>query len=228
MYRPKKKKADNPTLPKDQQVDERNLVDAEESADISFEDRIHVYWMENKGFIIGCIIVLLLFVTGYQGMRVYMEHTREKLGEEYAEASANETLDEFARANSDTELGGFSALLTADEAYEEEDYGKALEYYNLAAEGLKTPLLRARSQIGQAFCLYHTGKEEESIARLNAIAGNSDLPEPARAEAAYHLAVKADTEGREDAFQKYREQIESFTLASAWQQRIQYYLQQTR
>jgi len=71
MKRPKKNKITNPTLPEDQQADERHLIDAGESAAISIEDRIHLYWMENKGFITGCIAVLALLVIGFNGMRIY-------------------------------------------------------------------------------------------------------------------------------------------------------------
>ena len=50
MNRPQKNKISTPTLPEEQQnlVDERNLVDVQESEEISVEDRITMYWMENK------------------------------------------------------------------------------------------------------------------------------------------------------------------------------------
>ena len=47
-------------MPEDDVIDERHLIDLEESAEISFEDRVSIYWMENKSFLIGCITVLLL------------------------------------------------------------------------------------------------------------------------------------------------------------------------
>ena len=64
MNRPQKNKLNNPTLPEEQQnlVDERNFVDVQESEEISVEDRIRMYWMENKSFISSCIFMLALVI----------------------------------------------------------------------------------------------------------------------------------------------------------------------
>ena len=93
MNRPQKNKINNPTLPENQQdlVDERNLVDVEESEEISLEDRISMYWMENKGFISSCIFVLALLIIALNGMHMYKSHAEAGLQNAYAEAIANET-----------------------------------------------------------------------------------------------------------------------------------------
>ena len=98
MNRPQKNKISNPTLPEEQQnlVDERNLVDVQESEEISVEDRISMYWMENKSFICSCIFVLALVIIGFNGMRMYQSHAESKLKIAYAEAVANETIADFA------------------------------------------------------------------------------------------------------------------------------------
>ena len=100
MNRPNKNKIHNPTLPEDQQdiVDERHLIDAEDSAEISLEDRISIYWMENKAFIGGCIFVLALLIIGFNGMRIYKSHAEAKIQAAYAEAMASTSLAEFAEA----------------------------------------------------------------------------------------------------------------------------------
>ncbi|MEC8220025.1 MAG: hypothetical protein VX014_05295, partial [Verrucomicrobiota bacterium] len=66
MNRPQKNKINNPTLPGEQQnlVDERNLVDIQASKEISVEDSISIYWMENKKFISSCIFLLALLIIG--------------------------------------------------------------------------------------------------------------------------------------------------------------------
>ena len=228
MKRPAKKKHQNPLLPEDDQIDERNLIDLEDSAELSFEDRVSIYWMENKAFISGCITVLLLVVVAFQGMRILKERSEAALQAEYAAADTNETLEDFAKANSNKEIGGFAALSTADAAYTEEDFSKALEFYNLAAEALDEPTLAGRAQLGQAFALYQSGSEEEGLAKLNAITANSSLAEAARAEAAYHLAIEADAEGRTAEFESFAAQINDSALAGQWQQRLSYYQQQAR
>ena len=79
MNHPPKKKRKDPLLPEDSQVDERNLVDLEDSESLSFEDRVNIYWNENKGFLSICILVLVLLIVGYQGMRILKEKTEANL-----------------------------------------------------------------------------------------------------------------------------------------------------
>lgn len=228
MNHPPKKKHKNPLMPEDDVVDERHLVGLEESAEISFEDRVNVYWIENKGFILGCIAVLFLFVAGYQSMHIFKDRSEMALQAEYAEANTNETLADFANANSNKQLGGFAALSTADAAYTAEEYSKALEYYNLAADVLTEPTLAGRAQLGQAFALYQNGSTDEGLAKLNAITADNSLAEAARAEAAYHLAVEADAAGNTAEYESFAAQINDSALAGQWQQRLSYYQQQAQ
>jgi len=52
-------------------IDERNLVDAEESTEFSFEDRVAVYWMENKSSVISSILFLIVTISLLNGFRIY-------------------------------------------------------------------------------------------------------------------------------------------------------------
>ena len=228
MNHPQKKKHSDPLLPKDNQVDERHLIDLEDSADISFEDRFSIYWMENKAFILGCIGVLMLVIIGYQSMRIYKDQAELQLQAEYSDADKNDTLADFAKSNDNKDLGAFAALITADEAFTAKDYSKALEFYSIAADSLSDNILIGRAQLGQAFALFHSGSEAEGLAKLNAISTDSSLAEAARAEAAYHLAVEADLAGRSDEYDSYAAQINSSPLAGQWQQRLNYYQQSAR
>ena len=221
MNHPPKKKRKNPLLPDDGQVDERNLVDLEDSESLSFEDRVNIYWNENKGFLTICILVLALLIVGYQGMRILKGQTEAKLRAEYAESDVNDTLAEFARTHSDKALGGFAALKTADEAYTDEDFETALEFYGFAVSTLEEPILAGRARIGQAFALYYSGKVEEGLAQLNAITTDNTIAEAIRTEAAYHLAIEAHTAGREEEFSSYAAQVNDSKFAIQWQQRLQ-------
>jgi len=226
MHRPKKKKNRDPLLPETSEVDERHLIDAEDSAEISIEDRISMYWMENKGFITGCITILALAIITLNGMRIYKDHAEQKLQAAYAEARTNGSLADFAKAHPNKDLGGFAALVTADQAYETADFATATEFYGIAAKALKESILAGRAQLGQAFALYSNGSNAEALAQLNSIAANSSLAEAVRAEAAYHLAVEADKAGRTEEFDRYLAQITDSPLARQWQQRLDIYLQQ--
>ena len=81
MNRPKKNKTDNPILTEESRdmLDERNLVDAEDSAEISIEDRISTYWLENKSIVSGSVMLLLLLVIGFNGTRIYKSYEEEKV-----------------------------------------------------------------------------------------------------------------------------------------------------
>lgn len=230
MHRPKKNKIHNPTLPDDQQdvVDERHLVDAGESEEISFEDRIRIYWSENKGFISGSIFVLALVIIGFNGMRILQSQAEAKVQAAYAEAKAADTLDAFAQANAGSELGGLAALSVADAAYEAADFERAINFYTIASGGLEGSILEGRALIGQAFARFYNGQEADALAQLADIAANASLAEATRAEAAYHLAIEADLAGRSDDFDRYTAQIENSELAGQWQQRLAMYQQQGR
>ena len=163
MNRPQKNKAKNPTLPEDEIVDERNLIDVEDSADISIEDRIHMYWMENKGFVSTCVTVLALAIIAVNGLRMYASHTESQLQSAYAEAVAAESLEDFATEHSDTPLGGMAALDVADTAYNAEEFAKAAQFYAIAAEALSDDILAARAKLGLAFASYYDGDSESSL-----------------------------------------------------------------
>ncbi|PXA04989.1 hypothetical protein DDZ13_03215 [Coraliomargarita sinensis] len=225
MNRPKKNKIHNDTLPEDMQADERNLIDTEETEEVSFEDRIHLYWMENKGFITGCVTVLALLIIGFNGMKMYVSYAESKIQSAYAEASANDSLEAFAKEYSDKALGGLAALQVADDAYNAEDYATAAEYYAMVPGALENDILIGRAKIGLAFATYYEGDGENGLAQLRDVAADNTLPQAIRAEAAYHLAVDADVSGDETAFENYADQVAKATSAGQWQQRMQVYQQ---
>jgi predicted negative regulator of RcsB-dependent stress response len=230
MYRPKKNKIKNPTIADDQQdqLDERHLIDVEDSEEISFEDRIQMYWMENKGFISGCILVLALAIIGFNGMRIYKAQAEAKLQATYMEAIAGETLADFATAHANKDLGGLAALSVADEAYKVGEFDHAVEFYVIAADALADNILAGRAKVGEAFARFYAGKEDVALAQLADIASDITLPEAARTEAAYHLAVEADVKGEKELYQRYVAQVQASTIATQWQQRLAIYEQQAR
>ncbi len=226
MKRPKKNKISNPTLPEDQQTDERHLIDTEDSADVSFEDRIHMYWMENKVFISGCIAVLALAIIGFNGMRIYAAYAADKLQAAYAEAKADGTLEDFVQSNSSRGLGGLAAMEIADEAYADGDFSRAIEFYGVAVNALQNDVLLGRARVGEAFATYYNGDAEKALAQLRALAADSAMPDAIRAEAAYHLAINADVSGDAEAFERYASQVNTSATAGQWQQRMEFYQQQ--
>ena len=226
MNRPKHKKSKNPLLPDDQQIDERNLIDAEESVELSIEDKISIYWMENKGFIITCFIVLAGLLVGINGVKMYGAGAKAKLQDAYSEAKAFDSLAAFAKDNSGKVLGGFAALIVADEAYDAEDFARAAEFYALAESALGENILAGRAAIGVAFAAFNNDAEADGIAKLNQISADASFADAVRAEAVYHLAVDAYTSGNTAAFDSFVAQLATTDEAGQWQNRIDYYIRQ--
>ncbi len=229
MKRPshKKNRPNNPTE-ETPVIDERNLIDSDEALNLSIEDRIAMYWTENKPFVIGCFAILVASILMVNGFRIYKNYAESSLQTAYTEAKANDLLDSFVRTNSDTKIGGFAALEIADEAFETEAYPKAIEFYQIAAKALNDNILASRAELGRAFAIYRSGKKDQGLAELGNIAATGQFSENIRAEAAYHLAVNAFIVGQTEIFQSYVDQIENFEQAWQWNQRLQYYVQQNR
>lgn len=225
MHRPKKNKASDPTLPEDQRIDERNLIDLEDSSELSLEDKLHLYWVENKSMVSCAIVFLALLIIGFNGMRIYKEAAEAKLQDAYLEAKANGALESFALEYPNRNLGGFAALLVADEFYTMGNYSSAAEFYAKATAALDSDLLAARALLGESFAKYYGDNEGDGLAALNRIAADTSLPESIRLEAAYHLAVEADVKGESSTFDSYAKQITSSSASGQWKQRLELYRQ---
>jgi predicted negative regulator of RcsB-dependent stress response len=229
MKRPQhKKNKESSQEPEAVNVDERNLVDAEGAADLAFEDRVAMYWLENKSFVTGCIVLLALVIIGFNGTRIYQDYVSEQQAASYQEAVTGDTLAEFAGDHSQLALGGFAALKVADTAYEAEDFTRAIEYYTKASSILAGTPLADRAQLGEALAQYKNGDSESALTILEALAGNLASTEGIRAEAAYYLAITAFSEGRTDDFKNFADQVNSLEQARQWQQRLFAYSQELK
>jgi len=222
-HRPQKKKKRNPTLPEESDVDERSFVDTGESADLSLEDRFQIYWQENRGFIIGCIVLLVLFVGGYQGLSVYQDHRETQLQKAYANADSPEALNAFAKKRADTEIGAFASLRSADAAFEAGAFQKAERRYARAANALADTPMAGRAQLGQAFAIHEAGDREAGLEKLRSLLNNPEIPNGIRAEAAYHLALHAQAEGESDTFEQLRSRLENMEDGAQWAQAVSRY-----
>ena len=223
MKRPSKKK--NQNAPESSTADDRNLIDAEESVELSAEDKISLYWMENKSFIVGCLLTLVALLVGINGVKMYADANQAELQNSYATANTNGTLEEFARENTGTKLGGFAALTQADAAYSDGNFELAGGLYELALNGLGENILVGRARLGEAFALYQNGASEEGIARLNAIHNDAGLPSAILAEAAYHLALYAYADEDFATFQSFASRVRTLDESGQWQRRIATYEQ---
>ena len=208
-------------------IDERNLVDAEESTEFSFEDRVALYWMENKSSVISSILFLIVAIALFNGFRMYSGYSEEKLQANYSSALSSDQLDSFAIANPNLAIGGFAALSVADAAFEDKDYSRASEFYKLAASSLEGNILAGRAALGIAFSTYQSEKEE-GLEQLDRIATSAIYSDSIKAEAVYHLAIDALSEGKVEAFDSLVTQLNQLEVRSQWAQRLEYYKQQAQ
>ncbi|QTF92302.1 hypothetical protein, partial [Halomonas sp. BM-2019] len=206
-HRPAKKKVKDPITGaepgKNPSVDERNLIDAAESASLSFEDRVRIYWDENRAFIIGSIVVLLVVVVGYQGLVAFQNIRERAVRDEFA--LVGDDLDErkaFVERRGNTPQGGFAALSVA------------------AIEALRDSPLAGRAHMGRAISALRGGDVAEGEAMLKAIADNRDLPQAARAEAVFHLAIIALSQGDSAQLESRAAQLDAMPFAQVWQNRL--------
>ena len=227
MNHPAKNKKKTVTAVAEDSVDDRNLIDLEEAVELSVEEKINLFWMQNKQSVVGVLALVIIAIIGYNGAKLYQNYKVEQLQTSYSEAQANGTLAEFADAHSQHKLGAFAALTVADQAYQDKDFSRANDYYTAAATGLKDHLLEGRARLGEAFAQYYQGDKAKGLSLLRSLTADSALAESARAEAAYHLAVEADLSGDASAFENYQSQIQSLELAGQWQQRLAYYQRQS-
>ena len=208
-------------------IDERNLVDAEQSTEFSFEDRVAAYWMENKFSIISSILFLTIAIALLNGFRIYRGFSEEKLQANYSAALSAEGLDSYAAGNPNQAIGGFAALSVADAAFEDNDYSRACEFYTLAAQSLEGTILAGRASLGLAFSTYQSAKKQ-GLEQLDRIATSAIYSDSVKAEAVYHLAIDALNEGKVEAFDSLFTQINQLEAGSQWGQRLEYYQQQAR
>jgi predicted negative regulator of RcsB-dependent stress response len=225
MKRPSKKKNNNSNSPESTSADDRHLIDAEESVELSIEDKISLYWMENKLFIIGCFSVMVIILVGLNGMKMNAANQMAKLQDAYTTAVTDGTLEDFARTYSETALGGFAALTQADLAYTEGNYTEAADLYALSLAGLENNILAGRARLGQAFANYQGDSQEQGIALLNAIHSDTNLPAAILAEAAYNLAVHAYAAGDNATFESFASRVSTLDESGQWKRRIETYKQ---
>lgn len=199
--------------------DDRNLVAVEATPGASFEDKLHLFWGENRGVVLGICLVAILAVIGKAAWD-YMARQREvSLETSYATATTPEKLKTFAAAHSGHPLAGIAQLRMADDAYAAGKASEALAGYEKAVAALKEGPLAARAQLGRTLAKLQIGKNAEATAELQQIANDTKQLKGLRAQAAYHLASLAADAGNGADVQKYSDQLMQIDPQSPWTSR---------
>lgn len=199
--------------------DDRNLVAVDSTTAVTFEDKLHLFWKNNRNAIfIVCAAVLLAIV----GKGLWERFTREReldVEKEYAAAKTTEQLKAFSTKHGDHTLAGVAQLRIADEAYAAGKAADAIAGYDKALTTLKSGPLAARAKLGRALAKIQAGKGGEATAELKQLADDTNQFRGLRAEAAYHLTGLAVEAGNAADAQKYVDQINQIEPLSSWGQR---------
>lgn len=177
--------------------DERKTVILDEDLEgVEFEDKVWLYWIRNKNFILGTVAAAFIIVIGVQGWKLYVANKNAKLASEYEAASTPSQLEEFAKDNSGTKLAGVALIQNADGAYAEGKYDQAQKFYAQAQKDLSKTVLLGRAKLGEAVCMYISGDKEKSESALKSLFDDASIAQTYRAQAGYLLGLAQKQAGK--------------------------------
>jgi len=191
--------------------------------DGAFDDPLHEWWQKNgKSLIAGALIVVI--GTGLVfGFRAYRNSQETALQVAYNEAVATGDLASYAEGNAGYPLAGVAALQTANEAFAEENWERALSFYTLAADSLKGNPLSGKARLGIAISQSKLGEAPQAKNILATLAGDQTAFPAARAEALYFLSLLSLEAGDTAAFDQWSEQLAGIDQVGNWTSRLQYF-----
>ena len=187
--------------------DHRNLVVVDATTAVTFEDKVNLFWKNNRTAVIAVCVLVVVGIAG-KGLWDYLARQKEMDVERaYAAATTAEQLKSFSAAHDGHSLAGIAQLRLADEAYSAGKSADAISGYDKAAGVLKTGPLAVRAKMGRALAKVQAGKNTEAIADLKLLADDATQFKAVRTEAAYHLASLAVESGNAADAQKFIDQI---------------------
>lgn len=203
---------------KSQKPDSETLSDSDFSGS-GFEDALFLFWKRNRDKVQLTIVVVLLVAVGALGFKTFQRKRLEKTQQAYLAAIQSGETEVFTQKYPNSPLAGLIILQSADKAFEDEDYTKAINLYGEAESPLKGTVIEGRTQLGAAIATIYAGNEAEGKSLLEKIAGNAKLLESDRAEAAYHLAVLALNQGDFETARKQLDFVGTLDKAGFWGQK---------
>ena len=187
--------------------DDRNLVAVDATTAVSFEDKINLFWKNNRTAVLAICGLVVVGIVG-KGVWDYLARQREAdIGKAYAAATTPEQLKSFGAAHDGHTLAGIAQLRLADEAYTAGKSADAITGYEKAAAVLKTGPLAVRAKMGRALAKVQAGRTADATADLKQMADDANQFKSVRAEAAYHLTGLAVEAGNAAEAQKLVDQL---------------------
>ena len=190
--------------------DDRNLVAIDEAyKEASFEDRLRLFWEKYQGPLIVGGVLIVLGIIGWQVMGFVAERMDQRIRNEYAAIETSEERLDFAQHRSGHLLSGVAYLELGDEAFEEENFGEAIEFYREALNRLEEHEFRDRAQYSLAMSLVENGDLQEGRAELENLRDRTGALSVFREEARFALAILLADEGETEQAIAMLEEIEA-------------------
>ena len=199
--------------------DDRNLVAVDATTAVTFEDKVNLFWKNNRTAVIAVCVLVVVGILGKGLMDRLAAQKELDVEKAYAAATTSEQLKTFSAAHDGHSLAGIAQLRLADEAYTAGKSADAITGYDKAAGVLKTGPLAVRAKMGRALAKVQAGKNPEAIADLKLLADDATQFKAVRAEASYHLASLAVESGNAADAQKFIDQITAIEPMGTWMQR---------
>lgn len=184
--------------------DERNIV---EDSHVDLEDLEHqlvIIWEQNRGMIIGGVVLVFAVFLGFQGMKYYQRSAEAKIQSGYQEAIEDTAKLAWADKESGHALSGFAYKELADAAMADGDSAEAEALYRKSIKSSEAAIKEA-ARMGLALSLLDQGENEEAKSVLREIADDANAI--SRAEAQFRLAQIATNEGDAETAKSYIDAI---------------------
>ena len=201
--------------------DDRPVVQAgTDLPQASFEERVQLFWLENKKTILlTCVLVLLILVVK-EGVLYYIAQREQAIGTAFAAAESNpDKLRTFATQNSGHKLAGLAWLSIGDEAFKAGKFTEAATAYEKAEPLVAGSAFAGRAQIGRAFSFGLGGDKAKAEDAFKKIVADEKQAVITRSEARYHLALLALEAGRIDDARKALNEVQQGDATGIWTQR---------
>ncbi len=207
---------------KDNSGQEQKGLTDKDFSEAHFDDKLFLFFNKYKNLLTNLVIVAMLCVIAYQGVKFYGQYKEKQVQQAYLEAVENNTLEAFAKDHASDGLGGVAYLSLGDKAYEEKKYNEAATYYLYALDGLRDSVLNGRAQLGRAMSLMQADQPGVAEA-LKSLANSEQTLKTIRFEALTNLCIFNAKKQQYDAFKTNLDQLRTIagTFGMPWVMRVE-------